>query len=71
MHEAGTFFHHNYLQKDTQHMQPREAAGKYIWVGRLGGDEQQREEPTELVSVRQFLSTTTDPAQQGFAICWV
>lgn len=24
LHGGGTFFHHNHLQKDTQHMQPRE-----------------------------------------------
>lgn len=53
LHGRGTFFHHNHLQKDTQHMQPREAEGKYIWVGRLGGDEQQRERPIELGSVCQ------------------
>lgn len=51
LHGGGTFFHHSHLQKDTQSMQSREAAEEYIWAGRLGGDEQQREEPAQLGSV--------------------
>lgn len=46
--------------------------GKYICVGRLGGDEQQERDQLNLAqSDSQFLSTNTDPTQQEFAICCV